>query len=166
MGRIIRGKVWRFGGNIGTDHVFPGRYLSIAKPEDVALNCIEAAGHPTFREKAKPGGLVVAGDYFGYGFDHEQAPVCLKYRGINVIIAGNFARIFFRNTLNVGLAAVEAPEVYAIEEGNEIEMNLESGEVRDLTAGKTYQGSPFLKFLLTMLEKGGRMPQLKERVLK
>jgi len=164
--KIVRGKVWRFSDNIDTDQIFPGQYLSISKPEDMVEHCMEGAGHPRFREKAKAGDIIVAGNYFGCGSSREQAPICMKHFGISAVIAENFARIFFRNGLNVGLPVIEAPGVSAIEEGNEIEVNLESGVIKDLTNGRTYQGSPIPDFLFKMLEKGGLVAELKEKSLK
>ena len=164
--KSIRGKVWRFSDNIDTDQIFPGQYLSISKPEDMVAHCMEGTGHTRFREDAKPGDLVVAGHYFGCGSSREHAPVCLKYLGIRVIVAESFARIFFRNALNVGLPVVEAAGVSEIEEGSEIEVNLETGEVKNLSTGKTYEGSPIPDFLFKMLEKGGLLAELEERFLK
>ena len=164
--KIIRGKVWKFSDNIDTDQIFPGQYLSISKPEDMVEHCMEGAGHPKFREEAKPGDIIVAGNYFGCGSSREQAPVCIKHFGISAVIAENFARILFSNGLNYGLPVVEAPGVSTVEEGNEIEVNLESGEIKDLTNGKTYQGSPIPEFLFKMLEKGGLVEELEEKFLK
>ncbi len=166
MRKVIQGKVWRFFDNIDTDQIFPGQYLSISKPEDMVEHCMEGAGHPKFREEAKPGDLIVAGEYFGCGSSREHAPLCLKLRGIKAIVAESFARIFFRNGLNIGLPVIEAKGVSAIEEGNEIEIDLKSGQMKDLTSGSIYQGTPIPDFLFKMLEKGGLLAELEERFLK
>jgi 3-isopropylmalate/(R)-2-methylmalate dehydratase small subunit len=164
--KVIRGNVWRFLDNIDTDQIFPGQYLSISKPEDMVEHCMEGAGHLRFREEAKPGDLIVAGEYFGCGSSREQAPLCLKLRGIKAIIAESFARIFFRNGLNIGLPVIEAKGVSEIKEGDEIELNLQTGEIKNLTSGKNYQGDPIPDFLFKMLEKGGLVAELEERFIK
>lgn len=164
--KIIRGKNWRFPDNVDTDQVYPGRYLSLSLPEELAARCMEGARHPRFRQEVKPGDLIVAGKNFGCGSSREHAARSIKYLGIQAIVAESFARIFFRNAFSLGLPLVEAPGVSEIEEGNEIEVNLESGEVKDLSSGKTYQGTRIPPFLLEMIEKGGLLPQLEDRFLK
>jgi 3-isopropylmalate/(R)-2-methylmalate dehydratase small subunit len=166
MEKIIRGKVWRFSDDVDTDQIFPGRYLSISDPKDMVEHCMEGAGHPSFMQEAGQGDLIVAGDNFGCGSSREHAAVCLKLLGIRAIVAESFARIFFRNGLNLGLPVVEAPGVSAIEEGNEIEINVETGKILDLSTGKSYQGSPIPDFLFKMVEKGGLIAELEEKFLK
>jgi len=166
MEKIIKGKVWRFSDNVDTDQIFPGRYLSISDPKDMVEHCMEGAGHPKFRAEANEGDLIVAGENFGCGSSREHAAVCLKLLGIRAIIAESFARIFFRNGLNLGLPVIEAPGVSAIEEGNEIEINLETGEIKDVNTGESYQGSQIPDFLFKMVEKGGLIAELEERFLK
>ena len=166
MEKIFKGRVWRFLDNIDTDQIFPGRYLSISDPKDMVEHCMEGAGHPVFQAEAKEGDLIVAGDNFGCGSSREHAAICLKLLGIRGIIAQSFARIFFRNALNVGLAVIEAPGVSAIIEGNQVEVNLETGEVKDLTDSKIYQGGTIPEFLFKMLEKGGLVAELEEKFLR
>ncbi len=164
--KIIRGKIWRFSEDIDTDQIFPGRYLSLSKAEDLIPHCMEGTGHSKFRKEAKAGDLIIAGENFGCGSSREHAPQCIKDFGIGVVIAESFARLFYRNAFNVGLPIVEAPGVSSIEEENEVEVNLESGEIRDLATGNKYKGSPIPPFFFKMLEKGGLIPQLEERFLK
>jgi 3-isopropylmalate/(R)-2-methylmalate dehydratase small subunit len=165
MEKIIKGKVWRFSDDVDTDQIFPGRYLSISDPKDMVEHCMEGAGHPRFREEASEGDLIIAGENFGCGSSREHAAVCLKLLGIRAIVAESFARIFFRNGLNLGLPVVEASGVSAIEEGNEIEINVETGKILDITTGRSYQGSPIPDFLFKMVEKGGLIAELEERFL-
>jgi 3-isopropylmalate/(R)-2-methylmalate dehydratase small subunit len=166
MKKVISGKVWRFSNDIDTDQIFPGQYLSISKPEDMVEHCMEGAGHASFCSNARPGDLIVAGENFGCGSSREQAPLCLKLRGIRAIIAESFARIFFRNSLNIGLPVIEAAGISGIAEGNQIEVNVESGLIKDLTSGREYQGNPIPPFLFKMLEKGGLVTELEEKFLR
>ena len=166
MEKVFRGRVWRFPENIDTDQIFPGRYLSISDPKDMVEHCMEGAGHPKFRSEVKQGDIIVAGENFGCGSSREHAPLVLKLVGIRAIVAESFARIFFRNGFNLGLPVLEAPGVTEIAEGSEIEVDLETGEIKDLTGGKSYRGSPIPEFLFMMLEKGGLVAELEEKFLK
>jgi len=126
---------------------------------------MEGAGHPRFRKEVKPGDVIVAGHNFGSGSSREQAPVSLKYVGVCAVVAESFARIFFRNGFNVGLPVVEAPGVSTIDEGDDIEINLETGEIKNLTKGETYRGNPIPPFLLEILDKGGLIAELEDKFL-
>lgn len=165
MEKIIRGRAWRFGDNIDTDQIYPGQHMSIADPEEMAAHAMEGAGHPKFRKEVKPGDVIVAGHNFGSGSSREQAPVSLKYVGVCAVVAESFARIFFRNGFNVGLPVVEAPGVSTIDEGDDIEINLETGEIKNLTKGETYRGNPIPPFLLEILDKGGLIAELEDKFL-
>ncbi|MBW1667855.1 MAG: 3-isopropylmalate dehydratase small subunit [Deltaproteobacteria bacterium] len=166
MEKTIKGKVWRFSDNVDTDQIFPGRYLSISDPKDMVEHCMEGAGHPRFMEEAREGDIIIAGENFGCGSSREHAVVCLKLLGIRAIVAESFARIFFRNGLNLGIPVVEAPGVSAIEEGSKIEINVETGKITDISTGRSYQGTPIPEFLFKMMEKGGLIAELEEKFLK
>jgi 3-isopropylmalate/(R)-2-methylmalate dehydratase small subunit len=161
---ILRGKVWRFGNDVDTDLIIPARYLNTSEPTELAVHCMEDAD-PAFAGKVKPGDIIVAGKNFGCGSSREHAPIALKAAGVSCVIAASFARIFYRNSINIGLPILESPEASrAIAEGNQVEVDLSSGKITDISTGKTFQAVPFPPFMQELIKTGGLIEYVKKRV--
>ncbi|AKB75695.1 Coenzyme B synthesis from 2-oxoglutarate: steps 4, 7, 8, 11, and 12 (small subunit) [Methanosarcina lacustris Z-7289] len=158
MENPIIGRVWKFGNDIDTDVIIPGKYLRTKDMQIFAAHAMEGID-PEFTKKAKPGDIIVAGDNFGCGSSREQAPLALKHAGIACVVAKSFARIFFRNAINVGLPLMEA-DVECLE-GDEIEVDLLKGEVRVPGKG-VFRGNKLPDFLLEMLTDGGLVAHRKK----
>lgn len=149
------GKVLKYGENIDTDVIIPARHLAIQDPEELAQHAMEDID-PEFRNKLEAGDIIVAGRNFGCGSSREHAPLVLKVSGVGCVIAPSFARIFYRNALNIGLPIIECPEAAeAIEAGDRVHVDFDSGVISDLTSGKKFQGQAFPPFLQNMISKGG-----------
>ena len=148
----LEGKVWKFRDSIDTDVIIPGRYLRAFDLDELSAHVMEAED-PLFAENVEPGDMIVAGWNFGCGSSREQAPVALKHAGISIIIAKSFARIFYRNSINVGLPVVVA-DVEA-EKGELLCVNLENGFIKNKSTGKTFKIQPFKRFMLEILQDGG-----------
>jgi methanogen homoaconitase small subunit len=148
----IKGKVWKFGDSIDTDVIIPGRYLRTFSLDDLASHVMEGVD-PSFTDKVSPGDIIVAGWNFGCGSSREQAPVALKHAGISVIIAKSFARIFYRNAINIGLPVVVA-DVNA-REGDVLSIDLGEGIIENITISRKFKIEPFKEFILQILEEGG-----------
>lgn len=157
----ISGRVWKFGDNIDTDVIIPGKYLRTTDMGVFAAHVLEGID-PQFSQKVKKGDIIVAGENFGCGSSREQAPLALKHAGIACIVARSFARIFFRNAINVGLPIMEAG--IDCEEGDTIEIELEKGIVKN--GNKTYAGTKLPDFLLEILTDGGVVEHRKKKALK
>ena len=161
---MIRGRAWKFGDHIDTDVIIPARYLNTSDPGELARHCMEDAD-PEFASKVHPGDIIVAGENFGCGSSREHAPIAIKAAGVACVVAKSFARIFYRNAFNTGLPIVECPEgVEAIQEGDEVEVDLERGVVRDITKGEEYPFAPIPSFIQELLSKGGLLEYVKERM--
>ncbi len=158
---IVKGRVIKYGDNINTDVIYPGRYLEITDPKEMAKHAMEDLDR-NFHEKVKNAKIIVAGKNFGCGSSREQAVTCLKYAGIETIIAKSFARIFFRNAINEGIVALEF-ELDEIDEGDEIEIEVENGKIRNLTKSEVYDVKPLPEFLLSIIERGGLIEYMKVR---
>jgi len=158
MENPIKGRVWKFGNDIDTDVIIPGKYLRTKDMQVFAAHAMEGVD-PEFSKKAKPGDIIVAGDNFGCGSSREQAPLALKHAGISCVVAKSFARIFFRNAINVGLPLMEAD--IECEVGDEIEVDLLKGEVRVPGRG-VFKGNKLPDFLLDMLTDGGLVAHRKK----
>ncbi len=158
----MTGKCWKFGDHVDTDQIIPARYLNTINAAELAAHCMEDAD-ATFSKKVKKGDIIVAGENFGCGSSREHAPLCIKAVGISCVLANSFARIFFRNAINIGLPILECPEaVAAIKEGDEVEVDLETGTVKHLGTGKTYSTTPFPKELREIIAAGGLMNYVKK----
>jgi len=156
----IKGKVWKFGKNIDTDVIIPARYLNTSDPAALAKHCMEDAD-PDFSKKINPGDIIVAGKNFGCGSSREHAPIALKAAGIGCVIAPSFARIFYRNSFNMGLPIFECDEtVIAIREGDEVEVDADAGEIRDLTTGDVFKAQPIPPFMQELIADGGLIPHV------
>lgn len=151
----LRGRVWKYGPNINTDVIIPGRYCHITDPTELAKYCM-ADLDADFVKKIKPGDIVVAGGNFGCGSSREVAPLSIKASGIGAVVAPSFARIFYRNAINIGFPIFESSEAYAeIDEGDEVEIDPDAGTIRDLTKGTEYTAAAFPEFLQTIMSRGG-----------
>lgn len=149
---IICGKTWTFGENIDTDVIIPGRYLRTFNPQDLADHVLEGE-RPDFTKNVQKGDVIVAGENFGCGSSREQAPVAIKTAGVNAIIAKSFARIFYRNAINIGLPVIVS-DINA-EDGDIIKIDLSKGILINETSGESQNFEPFKEFMLNILEDGG-----------
>ena len=151
----VKGKAIKYGDHIDTDVIIPARYLNISDPRELASHCMEDID-TSFIHKVQPGDIMVGGLNFGCGSSREHAPVVIKESGISCVIAKTFARIFFRNAINIGLAILECPEASdSIEDGDLIEVNFDTGMIRNETKNETYQAQPFPPFIKAIIAEGG-----------
>ena len=156
------GNVFKYGDDVNTDVIFPGRYLNVFDPPEMAKHAMEDLD-ADFVKKVKQGDIIVAGKYFGCGSSREQAATCLKAAGVSVLIAPSFARIFYRNAINQGLAIMICPNITDIvDNGDQIEVDPLSGEIKNLTNGKTALAKKLPPFILGILENGGLIPHIKK----
>jgi len=154
------GDVIKYGSNVDTDVIIPARYLNTSDHAELASHCMEDLDK-TFVSRVKQGDIIVAGENFGCGSSREHAPIAIKASGVSVVIAKSFARIFYRNAINIGLAIVECPEAAeGISEGDNVEADLDNGIIRDLTTGKEYKTAPFPEFVQKIIENGGLMQSI------
>jgi len=157
---IVSGKAILFGDNINTDVIIPSKYLTLLDPNELAKHAMESID-PYFPNKAKEGVIIVAGRNFGCGSSREQAPLALKYAGTRCIIAESFARIFFRNAINIGLPILEAPGISGeIDEGDMLKIILEEGKIIDETKGRVFSASRLPGFILEIIKDGGLIEHL------
>jgi 3-isopropylmalate/(R)-2-methylmalate dehydratase small subunit len=160
----VNGTAIKFGDNVDTDVILPGKYLVLIDPNELAKHALEGLD-PAFPEKAKKGVIVVGGKNFGCGSSREQAPLALKYAGVKCVIADSFARIFFRNAINIGLPAIEHGGIStAVETGDELTVDFESGNIRNLSKGKSFQAAKLPPFILEILADGGLIENLRRRL--
>jgi 3-isopropylmalate dehydratase small subunit len=160
---ICRGRVWRFGSNIDTDAIIPARYLNVSDPDDLAQHCMEDE-NPRFVKEVRPGDVIVAESNFGCGSSREHAPIAIKARGISCVIAKSFARIFYRNALNMGLPILESEEAAdGTEDGHQVEVNLVTGEIKNETTGRVFRASPIPPFMQQIIDEGGLMAHIIKR---
>jgi len=159
----MKGRVWKFGNNIDTDLIIPARYLNTSDPDELAKYAMQDAD-PEWVDKMKKGDFIVAGDNFGCGSSREHAPIALKAAGVSAVIAKSFARIFYRNAINIGLPIMESAEAAEnINEGDEVEVDLAAGKIKDLTSGATYKAQPFPEFMQKIIDAGGLIHYLKNK---
>ncbi len=158
-----KGRVWKYGDNVNTDVIFPGKYTySILEPEEMARHALEDLD-PDFAQNVKPGDIIVAGSNFGCGSSREQAATCLKYAGVQAVVAKSFARIFFRNAINQGLPVLQSEEaVDSIEDGEEIEIDFIGGKIKTVRSDFTFP--PFPDSVMGILEAGGLIPYTKKKL--
>ncbi|ACI20179.1 3-isopropylmalate dehydratase small subunit [Thermodesulfovibrio yellowstonii] len=160
----IKGKVWKFGDNIDTDAIIPARYLNTSDPKELAKHVMEDADS-SFPSKVKPGDIIIAGRNFGCGSSREHAPIAIKASGIRAVIAKSYARIFFRNAFNIGLPIFEVPELIdETNEGDEVEIDMNSGQIINLTKGKKYNTKPIPPFMQELIKAGGLVEWTKKRL--
>lgn len=157
-----QGSVFKYGDNIDTDIIIPARYLNTADSKEYAQHCMEPIDEE-FYQKVKNGDIMVGGENFGCGSSREHAPAAIKECGISCVIAKSFARIFYRNAINIGLAIMECSEAAEeINAGDKVEIDFESGTITDVTTDKTYKAMPFPPFIDNIIKKGGLLSALKE----
>jgi len=162
----VSGEVIKFGDNIDTDVILPGKHLVLMDPKDLAKHAMEGLD-PAFPEKAKKGVIVVGGKNFGCGSSREQAPLALKYAGVQCVVAESFARIFFRNAINIGLPVVECKGVSAVvENGDKLVVDFEAGEIQNLSKGQSLRVNKLPSFILEILSDGGLIENLRRRLNK
>ncbi|MEW6231924.1 MAG: 3-isopropylmalate dehydratase small subunit [Chloroflexota bacterium] len=154
----LTGKAWKYGDNVNTDAIIPGRYLSTTDPKELAKHCLEDLD-PTFASQVQTGDIIIAGKNFGCGSSREHAPLCLRAAGVSCVIAETFARIFLRNAINLGLPVLECPEAArAIQAGHRIEVELSTGQITDRDTGQIFQAKPYPEFMLKIIDAGGLVP--------
>jgi 3-isopropylmalate/(R)-2-methylmalate dehydratase small subunit len=163
--RVRTGVVRRkYGDNIDTDAIIPARYLNMSKSEELALHCMEDID-PSFAEEVQPGDMIVAEANFGCGSSREHAPLALKGAGVSCVVAKSFARIFFRNAVNIGLPILTCPQaVDGTEAGQRLEVELETGTIRNLGTGETFQAEPYPPFMMDIIEAGGLVEQTRRKL--
>jgi len=160
----LTGFAWKYSDNIDTDAIIPARYLTVSSPERLSKHCMEGID-PTFAEAVQPGDVIVAGENFGCGSSREHAPLALQAAGVSCVIASSFARIFYRNAINIGLPIVECKEaVDHSETGHRLEVDLVSGTVRNLTTGKDDRAKPYPPFMMELLDAGGLVAYTRQRI--
>ena len=157
------GKVWKFGDNINTDEIIPARYLNTSDPAELAKHCMEDVD-PEFPQKAGPGDIIVAGQNFGCGSSREHAPIAIKAAGLACVVAGSFARIFYRNSFNMGLPILECPEAaQRIAEGDTVTVELDSGRIILSGDGGVLTAQPIPPFMRNLITSGGLMSYVREK---
>ena len=160
----MRGKVHTFGDHLDTDQIIPAQYLVTTDPKELAKHCMETADQD-FVKRVKEGDIVVAGINFGCGSSRKHAPISMSGAGISCVIAKSFARIFFRNSINLGLPVLECPEaVDGIHAGDEVDVDLKTGTIRNLTTEETFKAKPFEPFMMEILESGGLVEYTKRKL--
>lgn len=156
----MAGNVFKYRDSVDTDVILPARYLALYREEDLAAHCMEDLDD-SFVKQVKPGDFIVAGENFGCGSSREHAPIAIKASGIRCVIAASFARIFYRNAINIGLPILESKEASAeIQVGDQLEVDLTTGLIHNLTQGRQYQAGGFPTFLQNMIDAGGLLPYL------
>lgn len=149
------GKVWKYGDNVDTDAIIPARYLNLSMQEELAAHCMEDID-PAFVQKVEAGDILVGGKNFGCGSSREHAPVAIQGCGVSCVIAETFARIFFRNAINIGLPILECPgAAQAAQAGQRMEVDLASGTIRNLDSGQEFRATPYPPFMLEIIDAGG-----------
>ncbi|MCC8192904.1 MAG: 3-isopropylmalate dehydratase small subunit [Ruminococcus sp.] len=157
----VNGTVHKYGDNVDTDVIIPARYLNTSDHKELASHCMEDID-VDFVKNVKEGDIIVADHNFGCGSSREHAPIAIKASGISCVIAKTFARIFYRNSINIGLPILECPEAAdGIQNGDEVEIDFDTGVITDKTTGKTYQGNPFPEFIKNIISKNGLLNSIK-----
>jgi 3-isopropylmalate/(R)-2-methylmalate dehydratase small subunit len=160
----LKGTIWKYGDNVDTDAIIPARYLNVSTPEELARHCMEDVDS-AFAGAVQPGDIIVAGENFGCGSSREHAPLALKGAGITCIVANSFARIFYRNAINIGLPILECPEaVEGTEKGDRLAVDLGTGTITNERTGRVYQTSAFPTFVMGIIQAGGLVPFARERL--
>ena len=160
----MRGNVIKYGDNIDTDVIIPARHLTRSDPEHLALHCMEDLD-PDFLKKRKPGDIIVAGNNFGCGSSREDAPLAIKSAGISCVIARSFARIFYRNAINIGLTILESQEaVDALKEGDRVEVDPAAGLITNLSRSESYRAMPFPLVIQQIIDEGGLVSFVRKRL--
>lgn len=159
---IIKGKVHRFGDDINTDDIIAAKYLNTTDPNELGKHCMETIA-ADFAKKVSRGDIIVAGKNFGCGSSREHAPIALKGCGVSLVIADSFARIFFRNSINIGLPILELNDCRKINAGDQLEVDLSTGEIKNVTQGEHYQSQAFAGFMQELIQAGGLMQWVRSK---
>lgn len=162
-GMTLQGKVWKFGDNIDTDLIIAARYLNTSEPSQLAKHVMEDAD-PEFVSKMSEGDIIVAGENFGCGSSREHAPIALKAAGVSAVIAPTFARIFYRNAFNMGLPIFELEEATQINEGDVVRIDMDAGEIINVSQAKTYKFAPIPEFMQELVDAGGLIAYAKKQI--
>ena len=161
---MVSGKVFKYGDNVDTDVIIPARYLNAPSPEELAKHCMEDID-ATFATTVKPGDIMVGGANFGCGSSREHAPISIRACGVRCVIAASFARIFYRNAINIGFPILECPEAAAaIQNGDTVSVDFASGKIVDETTGETFQAVALPPFIEKIVEHNGLLPYLKAKL--
>jgi 3-isopropylmalate dehydratase small subunit len=159
----LRGKVWKFGADVDTDAIIPARYLNTSDPAELAKHCMEDAD-PDFMKKMKPGDIILADKNFGCGSSREHAPIAIKEAKISCVIAKSFARIFYRNSFNMGLPIFESVDAFdKCDQGDEVEVDADAGVIRNLTKGTEFKVAPIPPFMQQLIADGGLMAHIAKK---
>jgi 3-isopropylmalate/(R)-2-methylmalate dehydratase small subunit len=159
-----KGKVHKYGADVNTDAIIPARYLNVSQPEELAQHCMEDLDKD-FMNKVKPGDIIMATTNFGCGSSREHAPLVIKAAGVFCVIAETFARIFFRNAINIGLPLLECAEAVAkTESGDELEIDLTSGKIKNVTRGLVFTAQPYPPFMAELISSGGLIEHTRKRL--
>ena len=160
----IRGKIWKYGDNVDTDGIIPARYLNLSTADELARHCMEDLD-ASFAANVQPGDIIVGGENFGCGSSREHAPLAIKGAGVSCVIARSFARIFYRNGINVGLPVLElGAAVDELEQGDQLTVDLEAGVITDERTARTYRVAPFPEFVMRIIRAGGLVPYTRARL--
>ena len=160
----LKGRVHKFGANVNTDVIIPARYLNISDPDELAKHCMEDVD-PEFLARIEPGDIIVAATNFGCGSSREHAPMAIKACGVSCVIGQSFARIFFRNAINIGLPVLECTEaVDETEPGDILEVDLAKGQINNISRNKTFLASPYPEFMMGIVNAGGLIEYTKVRL--
>jgi len=161
---MLKGRVFKYGANVDTDVIIPARYLNVSEARELAQHCMEDIDRD-FAHKVKPGDIIVATTNFGCGSSREHAPLAIKGAGVSAVIAGSFARIFFRNAINIGLPLLESAEaVDATDTGDVLEIDLARGKIKNVTKGKEFAARPYPPFMSELIAAGGLVEYTKKRI--
>jgi 3-isopropylmalate/(R)-2-methylmalate dehydratase small subunit len=157
----VQGRVWKYGDDINTDYIIPGRYMELTNPEEMAKHTFEEHD-PNFRKNVKKSDIVVGANNFGCGSSREHAPLALKHSGIGCVLAESFARIFYRNCINIGLPGLECPGIHnAVKNGDKLIVDVTVGIIKNITTGKKLEFNPLPDFMVEVLNAGGLAPYLR-----
>ena len=160
---MYTGKFYKYGDNVDTDVIIPARYLNAPSPDELAKHCMEDID-ASFATKVQPGDIIVGGANFGCGSSREHAPIAIRACGVRCVIAASFARIFYRNSINIGFPILECPEAAAaIQNGDSVSVDFDSGKIHDETTGQDFQAVAFPAFINRIIEHDGLLPYLKAR---
>ncbi|MBU0494454.1 MAG: 3-isopropylmalate dehydratase small subunit [Chloroflexi bacterium] len=158
------GRAWKYGDHVDTDAIIPARYLNVSAVEELARHCMEDID-ADFAGAVQPGDVIVAGENFGCGSSREHAPLAIKGAGVSGVVARSFARIFYRNAINIGLPILECPAaVEDAESGHQLEIDLETGQIRSLSTGRVHQAEPYPAFMMEIIRAGGLVPYTRQRI--
>jgi 3-isopropylmalate/(R)-2-methylmalate dehydratase small subunit len=161
---LLKGRVWVYGDDVDTDVIIPAKYLNTSDPKELAAHVMEGAG-TEMAENVNPGDIIVAGKNFGCGSSREHAPIAIKAAGVSAVVAGSFARIFYRNAFNIGLPIFEASGIIeGMENGDEMEIDAGSGVIRNVTKDMEFTAKPIPEFMRELIEKGGLVEWTREKI--